>query len=94
MEESGKLTYIDNASGHYQASREQLMELIEMLRAEQVDIRGVEVGCMQPVAREDRNKVPNGQQVAFYLFRSVAEFLADQGGVLRGEPAQGPPKEM
>ena len=77
---NGKLTYLDNASGHYQASREQLEEFIHLLEAEEVDLTGVEVGSMQPVAPADRNKVPRGEAVAFYLFPSVAQFLSNQGG--------------
>lgn len=91
---NGKLTYLDNASGHYQASREQLEEFIHLLEAEEVDLTGVEVGSMQPVAPADRNKVPRGEAVAFYLFPSVAQFLSNQGGVLHGEPAQGPPRNL
>lgn len=65
--ENGKLVMISNKSGHYKPSKENMLDVLRVLKAQNVPLSDVRLEITMP----DNSK---------YLYRSAQEFL-DKGGV-------------
>lgn len=79
----GKLTYINNASGHYQPNQQQLSLAVQTLRAQGVDISHVTVQRYDPTARD-----------GFSPAESAIDFLKSQQGAGFTEGRLAPPEKI
>lgn len=81
---AGKLTYINNASGHYRPNEQQLSLALQALLAIGVDISQVTVECLNP----------QPGQIEFFAPQSATEFLKDQQGAGFTEGRLNPAKRI
>jgi hypothetical protein len=67
--ENGRLTYIDNMSGHYKPTKRNLLNALELLRGLNVDLQRVQVACL--------DKPPLANKPKIFVHHNATQFLAN-----------------
>ncbi len=77
---AGKLTGIDNASGHYRPGKEHLLNALKIIQTQGISLKGVKITYLAGMRRIDENtELPN-----FELYSDAERFLEAKGAIAQG----------
>ncbi|OPY06031.1 MAG: hypothetical protein A4E66_02306 [Syntrophus sp. PtaB.Bin001] len=77
---AGKLTGIDNASGHYRPGKEHLLNALKIIQGQGISLKGVRITYLAGMRRIDENtELPN-----FELYSDAERFLEAKGAIAQG----------
>lgn len=77
---AGKLTGIDNASGHYRPGKEHLLNALKIIQTQGISLKSVRITYLAGMRRIDENtELPN-----FELYSDAERFLEAKGAIAQG----------